>query len=110
MDMSYLAELMLKWEKAKQYADELEVAIRDAVLDLGKTQTVGNVRATYSAGRKAYDYEGAARGHRFVTAGQVELFSKTSVTVDWRGICGHVGIEDIPYTQSEPSVTVKLLA
>ena len=57
MDMSYLAEKMLEWEKLQRRADELKAMIIDTVLHIEKTQTVGNVRASYNKGRKKYDYE-----------------------------------------------------
>ena len=109
MDGSQLALAMLDWERKRRELDALEQQIRDAVLDLGKTQTVGNVRATYSGGRRSFNYQAAADGHPMVSEATVALFSSVVTTVDWAGICKHVGIEDIPFTQSAPSVTVKLL-
>ena len=61
-DPSALAADMLKWERMRCELDDLEQSIKDAVMQLGKTQTVGNVRASYSGGRKSYDYETAGRG------------------------------------------------
>ena len=113
MDATELAEKMLYWERAQRKADALAAEIQAAVLEIGKTQTVGNTRASYSAGRKSYDYQAAADGHKWVSEVTVFLFTTIvpqTENVDWRGICQHVGIEDIPYTQSAPSVTVKLLA
>jgi hypothetical protein len=51
MDMSKLAMKMLRWEEAKAHLERLTWDIQDAVLKLGETQTVGNVRATYLKGR-----------------------------------------------------------
>ena len=115
MNKSMLATKMLEWEKLKCAADTLAAEIEAAVLEIGKTRTVGNVRASYSAGRKSYDYLAAADGHPMVSDVTVSLFTTIipqSEKVDWQGICKHAGIEamDIPYTQSAPSVTVKLLA
>ena len=59
MDNSQLAARMLDWEIMQRRADELRAEIEAAVLALGKTQTVGNVRATFSAGRRTFDYEAA---------------------------------------------------
>ena len=108
INLSHLAQLMLDWEKAQRRADELAEAIKDTVLELGETQKVGYVTASYSGGRTTYDYEGAAFGHPMVGDATVKLFTKTKETVDWRGICKHVGIEDVPFTKSTPSVTLKL--
>jgi len=112
-DASELAKMMLRWEQQIRALDELEAAIRDSVLEIGQTQTVGNVRASYSAGRKQYDYEEAATGHPMVSDTTVGLFTKTRITttIDWRAICKHAGIEgdELPFTQGKPSVTIKLL-
>ena len=40
--------------------------VEEAVKEIGKTQTVGNVRATFSAGRRTFDY-GAAVGNAIET-------------------------------------------
>ena len=110
MDASELAKMMLDWEKMRRRLDELEEAIRDSVLEIGTTQTVGNVRATYSKGRKSYNYREAADGHPMVSEATIGLFTKSTPRTDWRGICKHAGIDDVPYTQGDPSVSVKLLA
>ena len=105
MDNRKFALLMLEWEQAQTKADALELQIKDAVLGLGKTQTVGNVRATYSNGRKRYDYETGAVEHPNFTVEIAESKSKT--VIDWRGVCNALNAE-APYTQSEPSVSLKL--
>jgi len=104
MDASELATTMLEWEKARRHLDELTAIIQAATLEIGKTQTVGNVRATYSAGRKTYDYLGAASN---VPCELWEPYAKKSY--DWKAICEAANITDIPFKESEPSVTVKLL-
>ena len=108
MDMSYLAKKMLEWEQARRMCDELEAAIRDSVLQLGKTQTVGNVKATYSKGRKRYDYfqAGGAASPGIV----LECTTTPAPKTDWRAVCKAAGITEIPFTQSDPSVSVKLTA
>jgi hypothetical protein len=108
MNASALATKMLEWEQKRLELDALEADIKAAVIELGKTQTVGNVRASYNKERKSYDYRGAAEGHMMVGDATVALF--TTPKIDWRGICKHVGIEEVPFTQSSPSVTVKLLS
>lgn len=114
VDTSDLAMKMLRWEEAQRFADELRGAIEDTVMQIGRTQTVGNVRATYSKGRKSYDYrEAALEGDVDVSNATIELFTVTPAPkTDWRKICEHVGVDkaDIPFTQSPPSVMVKLLA
>ena len=69
MNKSDLAQTMLKWEQVQREADALA-----AELGIGKTQTVGNVRASYSGGRKSYDYQAAADGHPMVGRATAGLF------------------------------------
>lgn len=112
VDMSQLATMMLEWERRQKWADALRAKIKATVMRVGETQTVGNVRATYSGGRKTYDYYAAAVLRPAVGNATIELFTVTPVPqTDWRAICEHAGVEknDIPFTQSEPSVTIKLL-
>jgi hypothetical protein len=110
VDLSVLAAEMLEWERKRAELDELEQSIRDAVFEIGKTQTVGNVRATYIKGRRFFNYQDAAQDHPMVSDATVELFTKLVKTTDWKGICEHAGIEDVPYTQGKPSVLLKLLS
>jgi len=117
MNASALAEMMLRWEKQRRLLDELEEAITEGVMELGKTQTVGNVRASYSAGRKSYDYQAGALSVIVLdTPGSQNLIGRfTSPSVDWRGVCaelerdGEFGPDGIPFRQSGPSVSIKLL-
>lgn len=106
INMSELAQKMLEWEEVQTKADALALEIGEAVLELGKTQTVGNVRATYSAGRKRYDYELAAKSH--VPVDFIQRYMKP--TFDFKQACADYGVEDIPFTQSEPSVGIRLLS
>lgn len=137
MDNSQLAALMLEWEATQRKADELAAKIKAAVLDIGKTQVVGNVRATFSAGRRTFDYRAAIDAAE--AAGQLEpgsLAPWESERVDWFEVVQGAlqdGILDsgylTPYTdtvidyaaavkglglkapvasQAEPSVTLKL--
>ena len=109
MDARELAQAMLDWADAKERLDIIEQGIKEAVLALAKTQTVGNVRASFSEGRRSYRYEDAALDHR-VGSDIIELF--TTTVVDWKKVCDEAGIEkdDIPFDQVRgPSVTLKLL-
>jgi hypothetical protein len=96
---------MLYWEDQKKGLANTEGRIKEAVLELGKTVDTGNVRASYSAGRKKYDYAAGA----VVAAGLGSFAQFERLVVDHRAVCKHFGVKDIPFTQSEPSVTVKLL-
>jgi hypothetical protein len=84
MDASYLAKMMLDWEKVRRHLDELEEAIKDSVLQIGKTQTVGNVRASYSKGRKSYFYQEAIEN---LDLEPDVLVPFETVKVDYRSAC-----------------------
>lgn len=106
MDMSELAMKMLEWEAKKRVLDKLEDEIKATVLEIGKTQTVGNVRASYNSGRKTYDYEGAAKS---ATIDDEVIRVYSEIRVDWRSVCAVAEITDIPYSESEPSVSLRIL-
>lgn len=106
MNASYLAQQLLKWEQLRRSLDELEAAIRDGVLQLGKTQTVGNVRASYSTGCKKYDYATAFRALK-LPPDAIDPFQRLTRSTDWRAACGAHGVEDVPFTQGTPSVSIK---
>ena len=109
MDASELAQAMLRWETVQREADALRSEIEAAVLELGSTQTVGNVKASYSNGRKSYDYRTALS---FADEATLMPWTKeipATVSIDYRAACKGLGIEDVPFTQSEPSVSVKLV-
>ena len=114
MDMSDLAARMLEWEETQRKSNALKAIIEAEVLALGRTQNVGNVRASYSGGRKSYNYEGAisAMGEAGVLeAGALEPYTTTipaTWRTDYRAACKGLGVEDVPFTQSAPSVTLKL--
>jgi len=108
IDLSALARDMLLWEQKRRELDDLEQAVKDAVLRLGKSQTVGNVKATYTSGRKTYDYEGTA-----VQAGlaeNVELVGMFShLVTDWRALCKAANVDEILIkSQSSPGVSLRL--
>jgi len=106
MNASELAAKLLQWEALKRQLDELELSIEADVIHIGKSQTVGNVRAAYSAGRKTYDYQGAAIAHDLISDDVVAPFAKT--VVDWKAVCEQHSVV-VPFTQGDPSVTIKLI-
>ncbi len=86
-----LAERMTRWEELRSEADRLESEIKDEVLLLGKTQTVGNVTATYSKGRGTYDYASIVQ----ILEPEQEVVEKhTKVTLDWKAIAEESGMTD----------------
>ena len=75
MNASELANKMLAWECLKMDLDRLGADIEKAVLEIGKTQTVGNVCAPYSAGRKKYDDRRRRRGYQVPTRRRLRAHS-----------------------------------
>uniref|UniRef100_A0A6M3K767 Uncharacterized protein n=1 Tax=viral metagenome TaxID=1070528 RepID=A0A6M3K767_9ZZZZ len=108
MDMgpTSLAKVMLDWEEAYRREQCLRAVIEKSVLHLGKTQNVGNVRASYYRGRKTYDYERVGKD-----APEEVIQRHEIVRIDWKAVCEDAGvsIDEVPYSQSEPGVTVKLV-
>jgi len=107
MDAKELAEKMLEYGDAQTKADELRAEIEDAVLVLGATQTVGNVKATYRNPRKTYDYKTAGR-----TANPsviIKFTTQLEPKVDWKKVCAEIEA-DVPYNESSAGVTVKLVS
>ena len=135
MTASELAAIMLQWEDAQRHADALRAEIEAEVLALGKTQTVGNVRATYSAGRRTFDYQAAVTAANItpdvlapwetldidyfavvesaVSAGLLSgkyLDAYTTVNIDYTAAAKALGLDAPVIDQKPASVTVKLLA
>ena len=106
MNKSELAKLMLEYEEIKRKCDAIEKQITEAIMYLEESVEVGNVRATLRAGRKAYDYETATIGNPLVTP---ELINKHSeLKVNWKAVCEDAKIKEIPFTVSNPSVSIKV--
>ncbi len=105
MKSSQLASLMLDWENAQTKADSLAQQIREEILKLGKSQTVGNVVATYRKGTTSYDYETPARA----TIQPDILADKYSKLVyNFREACIDNNIEPLVIGIGDPSVSLKL--
>ena len=132
MNASELAKKMLEWELKYRELDILEQAIGTTVLEIEKTQTVGNVRATYSKGRSVYDYETpglqAPKGiideysHGEIEIDWMEVAKEAGYTPEmrekhtsyiritsWSKVCKDADIKPLTISQGDPSVKVKLL-
>lgn len=108
MDKSELALKLLEWEERRRVLDALEEEIKTAVLELGQSQQVGNVKAAYSGGRKQYDYEAVGAD---APPSMVAAYTKTTEKVYWRDlVLEGLGVDqaEIPYSQSDPSVSLRL--
>lgn len=110
MNASELATLMLKWEEVKYQLDIIESEIKTAVLQIGKTQTVGRVRATFTNGTRKFDYQGAAETMS-TQEGFADIRTASSkLVVDWKAVCEHYKIKDVPIlSQSEPAVNLRFV-
>ena len=111
VDASQLAEKMLKYEKVYQELETIKNEIYFDVMKLKKTQTVGNVRVTYSKGRKSYDYESYVLANDDIDAIAMEEHTTTTevTKVDYRQIAkDHDPDAEVPFTQSAPSVRIKI--
>jgi hypothetical protein len=107
MDKHELAKLMLEYAEKSRELDRIGRLISDAVMDMGETVVVGDVRATYNSGRKSYDWESAALSHK--DGAIPPQFFK--VSVDWRGFCKSMDVDmsNIPVIgETSPSVTLKV--
>ena len=132
MNASELAKKMLEWELKYRELDILEQVIKSSVLEIEKTQTVGNVRATYSKGRAKYDYEtpgGQApqgiideQSRGVIEIDWMEVAKEAGYTLEmrekhtsyirttnWSKVCKDADIEPLIISQGDPSVKVKLL-
>lgn len=112
MTTMQLTELMLEYQKKMMELRDMENIIKQAVLQRGETFVVADVRATYSGGRKTYDYEKAciqaieAMGE----AGERMLNARTEVRkeTNWRRLAEDLGIEqdDVPFIDRGPLVMI----
>ena len=107
--MNEMAQAMIDWAGLKERLDGLGAEIEQYVLELGKTQTVGNVCATYSKGRTAYDYEAV------VVAAMPDELSRIKATArfivektDWRAVCNDYGFNTANHVKSAPVPSVKV--
>jgi hypothetical protein len=117
-----LAAKMLEWGELKERMLAIEQEISDSVAMLQKTQTVGNVRATYSNGRGTWDYKGAfvelTREEELnVIDDYLNRYSTKTIVedIDWKGMVyeitkkRNIPLDDKYYTPGNPSVKVKIL-
>lgn len=109
-----LTEKMTRWAELKAEISALEAEISAEVQAIGKTIDAGPVRASYTAGRRSYDYQAIA-AHINVPEALVEKHTttRTDVRTDWRALVLEVKpAEEIVEqfcTAGTPSVTLKIL-
>lgn len=104
MNAKDLAKLMLEYQEELSNVRKKGELIAAEVLRLGKSQQVGNLRATYYGPRKTYDYT-MVQDHA-----PVDLVAEHSTTIlktDWKKVCEALNF-DPPYTEAAPRVVLKL--
>lgn len=115
MDKSGLARLMLEFEEVSSVLESLRADIETQVLELGSTVVTGNVRATYSGGRRQLDWE-AAVSKSDATEAEVaehtiiipEEIIPSYTETDWAGLAKELKIEPVVVAEGTPSVKVKI--
>jgi len=129
MNASELAAKMLEWEVKKNELDTLETEIKQAVLELQSTQKAGSVVASYSSGRREFDYEtpGKTAPLEIVEANTtkneyvdweaakplidpdiVTEFTRIEEKVNWSAVCKDAKIKPLVIKDGTPSVTVNI--
>ena len=84
MNASQLAEKMLEAEKLNRQLKELEAEITAEILELKSTQKVGNVNASYTAGRRELDWQTPAMS---APENVIEKFTTEIELTDWKQAC-----------------------
>lgn len=106
MDKHELAKLMLEYAEVNAKLEEIGRKIADAVLEIGETVVVGDVRATFNQGRRVFNWERYAAEH-----GLTPKDDDMKVTIDWKKVCVDAGlsVDEAPVTkQDDPSVSIKV--
>jgi hypothetical protein len=103
MDASELAQKMLEYEHLHRDLQKLGREIQKAVLEREKTFVTGNVRATYSKGRRTYDYQAVEK------VAPLDLVQHyTHPKVDWKAVCAELDYEAPVVKTAPPTVTIKV--
>jgi hypothetical protein len=119
-DMNKLAQMMLEWETKRRELEDLENKIVAIVLDHGNTVTVGNIRATYSKGRRELDYRAPVESAALtdpIAQALIEKYTETiegqwvpsTTKTDWKSAAKEHGIEPVVLGQKDPTVKVKVI-
>ena len=109
MEQREFIELCLEWEDLTRKCQEIAAQLEAATLDLGKTQTVGSVRVTFSNPRKSYDYEGTAKAELDEGTLQEKALEFSKTVIDWRSVCKATGLEAHYSISGKPTAKIKLL-
>lgn len=129
MDASQLELKMLEAEKLNKQIEEIEAEIIEAVLELKDSQKVGNVKASYTNGRRELDWQAPALKApidviaKFTTETQstdwkhvcevakvdqdiIDEFTRIDKSIDYAGICKELKLEAEVIKEGIPSVKI----
>lgn len=109
------AKNMLRMGELLAEVKQLELELAAHVVDLEKTQAIGNVTAKYSPGRTTYDWERTVREHPTAESepeAHAELVAQYTETThpepvtktDWAGIAHRMNWDGIVAKEPVPSV------
>ena len=99
----FINDLFDEYAEAKDRLEQLETQIKEYVTESGNSVSHGRVQAKYSTGRKTYQYEKVGKG-----ANEDIIKACTTPKVDWKTVCKLADIEEIPFSQAKPTVSIKV--
>jgi len=106
MDAKELERMMAVWKRQKEQLDLLETTITAEILKREKSFEVEGVKAAFRKGARKFDY--AFISDKAEPA-LVEKHTKVVEKTDWAKVCKELKITDIPFTQADPTVSLKLI-
>jgi hypothetical protein len=108
MNVIELTKLFVDYAEATKKADELKAQIETAVLEIGESQKIAGVSATYyKPGFEMPDYATAAKNANPAPE-IVAKYSTTTTTTKWAEVCKELGIEAQPGAEKPARVTVRV--
>ena len=112
MNARELDQAMLDYQVAAEALAVLGDKIMAAVMELKLTHKIGSLTASYSGGRKTYNYAAAWSTWGSESGVNIADYTKTEFDpiVDYNAACKAAGIkqDDVPSVKSKPSVSLKM--
>jgi len=108
-----LVGLMKRWKELKDELAMVEAGIKAGVLTQKKSEKAEGVIATYSKGRRSFNYEGIAQSLEPSQA-MVDEFTTTTTATNWKGVVDKMGVDLDDESMKEftvqgnPSVSLRL--
>ena len=108
MDKKTLARKMLELSDLMLEVKKLQDEITPAILDLERSQEVGDIKATYYSGRSKTDYQQCVVDAEIP---EEELHHYTRFTIDFKRVCEDKGLKTDGYKSQMrgPYVTYKVV-